>query len=103
MTIVSLHCCTHQPCVYTQLRIVYGATNVPSGATDEAKKAAREKFAAGTLRVSLGLYEDRLKKTTGPFLLGDQVSLADLWAFFLIPNILNGGVRVLGKRGNVVW
>ena len=75
-----------------QLRIVYGAAGFPGGATPELKKAAREKYAAGPLLNSLKLFETRLKRTSGPFLLGQQISLADLWAFFVFGGVVDGGV-----------
>ena len=80
--------------ILLQTRIIYGAGNVPGGATEEEKKAAREKYAAGPLRTILGMYEERLKRTTGPFLLGQQISLADLWGYFVVGTILQGAVRV---------
>ena len=77
-----------------QIEIIYGAANMPGGATDEERKAAREKYAAGPLRITLGMYEERLKRTTGPFLLGQQISLADLWGYFIVGMLLKGFVRV---------
>ena len=75
-----------------QIRIVYGAATFPGGDTPEAKKAAREKYAAGPLLNSLKLFELRLKKTPGPFLLDKQMTLADLWAFFVYGGVVIGGV-----------
>ena len=74
-----------------QLEIMYGI-NWPQGATTEEKKAAREKFAAGPLLTVLRMYEERLKRTSGPFLLGGQISIADLWAYYSVSGILKGWV-----------
>jgi glutathione S-transferase len=72
------------------ISIIYGATNAPGGDTKEEKKAAREKYAAGPLKMYLQMYEDRLKKFPGPFILGSQISLADLWARFTLDMIDSG-------------
>ena len=81
-----------------QLEIMYGI-NWPMGGTAEEKKAARESFAAGPLLTILGMYEERLKRTSGPFLLGRQISLADLWAYYAVSGILKGWVSAGRESG----
>ena len=80
-----------------QLEFMYGI-NWPQGATTEEKKAAREKFAAGPLLTILGMYGERLKRSSGPFLLGGQISLADLWTYFNVSGILKGWVSAGRER-----
>merc|ERR1711871_1347247 len=72
------------------IEIIYGASKAPGGATPQEKKAAREAFAAGPMAKAFAAYEARLARTEGPFLLGSQISVADLWCYFVVNMILNG-------------
>jgi len=63
---------------------------VPGGRdmSDDAKKAAREAFAAGWLAQWASTVSEQIQ---GPFLAGEQLNVADLKVFVILKAYLNGG------------
>jgi len=72
------------------IEIMYATSFAPGGATDEEKKAAREMFRDGPMKTGFDRFTVRLKRTEGPFLLGTQFTLADLWCYWVLAMIKAG-------------
>jgi len=72
------------------IEIIYECQRCPGGKDEEEKKAAREAFGAGPLKVGLKLFTQKLSASEGPFILGSQLTLADLWVYFVINMIKVG-------------
>lgn len=74
------------------IEIVYGATESPSiaGKSEEEAKAIRTAFKDGPLLMLMGMWNKRLEASGGPFLLGAQMTIADLWAYFTVNMIVTG-------------
>jgi glutathione S-transferase len=62
----------------------------PSDADDAARKIKRESFMADVLPRYMGLITSRVERSSGPFVLGKKISIADLFIFGIIGLIYVG-------------
>lgn len=78
-------------------------TKCPQDPDPEVKKAKREEFAAGKMKDFFGLIDKQVTGNGGSFVLGSEISIADLVVYYIIALIRSGSFDHVDAAYTDAW
>jgi glutathione S-transferase len=78
-------------------------SSIPQTSDQEAKKTLREAYANGKLKIFFGFLSSKLASSSGPYVRGDKLTLADIYVYSIVKGFRGGNIDFIPTTYDTAW